>query len=155
MTFRFTYFPAFYLLSILIFFGSCRNIKEVECSGVKGFKVNSIDTKGLDGELMLGLKNPNAFSFNIYPSEFDITYSGIYLGKAKLSKVVRINGNTEANYSFNLKKDFKDINLLDVMKLLNGSVNKGLIEVKGELKVGKFYYKKKFPVSVQEKINLN
>jgi LEA14-like dessication related protein len=155
MTFRFTFISAVCLFSILLFFSSCRNLKEVECSGVKGFKVNSIDTKGLDGDVMLGLKNPNALSFNIYPSEFDITFSGIYLGKAKLSKVVRINANTEANYSFNLKKDFKDINLLDVMKLLNGSMNKGLIEVKGDLKVGKFYYKKKFPVSVQEKINLN
>ncbi len=155
MTFQFRFIHTLCLLSIVLFFGSCKTIKEVECSGVKGFKVNSIDTKGMDSEVMLGLKNPNAFSFNIYPSEFDITFSGIYLGKAKLSKVVRINGNEEGNYSFHLKKDFKDINLLDVMKLLNGAVNKGLIEVKGELKVGKFYYKKKFPVSVQEKINLN
>ena len=155
MKFRFSGISVICLFFSLLFLGSCRNIKEVECSGVKGFKVNSIDTKGIDGDVMLGLKNPNAFSFNIYPSEFDITFSGIYLGKAKLSKVVRIKGKTEEVYSFNLKNDFKDINLLDVMKLLNGAVNKGLVEVKGELKVGKFYYRKKFPVSVQEKINLN
>jgi LEA14-like dessication related protein len=139
----------------LIFLASCSGMKEVQCTGVKGFTVSRIDTKGIDGQVLLGVKNPNSFGFSIYKSEFDITYGGIYLGKAKLAKRVHIHKNAEETYEFHLTKDFKDINLLDVMKLLNGASLKNSIEVKGDLKVGKFLIKKKIAVDVKEKVKLN
>lgn len=148
----------FHILSILllvVFFSSCRNFKEVQITGVKGFKVNKINTEGIDGDIMIGIKNPNNLGFSIYRSEFDVSYSGVYLGKAKLTKRVHINANAESVYSFNLKNDFKGANLMDVMKLLSGSMLKNTIEIKGNLKVGKLYLKKKIPVNLSEKIRLN
>lgn len=136
-------------------FTHCRTMKDVQCTGVEGFKINKIGMEGIDGDLILKLKNPNNFGFFIYKSEFDVTYSGIHLGKARLDKNVRIRRNAEENYSFHLIKDFKDVNLLDVMKLLNGATFKNTIEVKGDLKVGKFYFKKRVPVDVKEKLGLN
>jgi len=153
MTFRFSFIIC--LFFSLLFF-SCRNIKEVQCTGVKGFKLNELSVeKGIDGDILLGIKNPNPFGFFIYKSEFDITYSGIYLGKAKLTKRVHINGNAEEVYSFNLKNDLKGVNLVEVMKLLGGAVFKNTIEVKGDLKVGKLLLKKKIPVDIKEKVKLN
>ena len=151
--YRLSFFLA--LLCSLLFFSNCRDFKEVQCTGVKGFKINKINTEGIDGDILLGIKNPNAFGFSIYKSEFDITYSGVYLGKAKLTKSVHINGNAEAVYSFNLVNDFKNTNLMDVMKLLSGATSKSTIEVKGDLNVGKIFIKKKIPVNLKEKINLN
>jgi LEA14-like dessication related protein len=144
------YFVAFILCLV-----SCKNFKEVQCTGVKGFKVGKISTAGLDADIMLGIKNPNSFGFSIYKSEFDISYGGIYLGKAKLSKRVHIGANAEQTYSFNLKSDFKNINLADVMSLLSGASRKGMLEVKGDLKAGKLFVKKKFPVDVKERIGMN
>lgn len=144
-----------FLLFIFLFSG-CRNIKEVQCTGVKGFKVNSMSAEeGIDGDILIGIKNPNAFGFSIYKSEFDVTYSGIYLGKAKLTKRVHINTNAEDVYSFNLKNDFKGVNVIDAMKLLSGAIFKNTIEVKGDLKVGKFLLKKKIAVDIKEKVKLN
>jgi LEA14-like dessication related protein len=143
------------LLSLLIFFNSCRSFKEVQITGVKGFKVNKINTEGIDGDIMIGIKNPHNSGFSIYKSEFDVSYSGVYLGKAKLTKRIHINANAESTYSFNLKNDFKGANLVDIMKLLSGTMLKNTIEVKGNLKVGKFYLKKKIPIDVSEKIRLN
>ena len=117
--------------------------------------MNKINTEGIDADIILGIKNPNRLGFSIYKSTFDITYSGIYLGKAKLRKRVHIRANKEENYSFNLKNDFKDVNLMDVMKLLAGATFKNTIEVKGDLKVGKFYLKKKIPVNLKEKLGMN
>jgi len=145
----------FVVLATLLFFTNCSNFKEVQCTGVKGFKTNKIGTDGIDGDILIGIKNPNAFGFSIYKSEFDVTYSGIYLGKAKLTKRVRIKANAEEIYSFNLTNDFKDIKLTEVMKLLGGAIFKSTIEVKGDLKVGKLLVRKKIPVDIKEKVNLN
>jgi LEA14-like dessication related protein len=134
------------LISILMF-TSCKDFKEAQCTGVKGFKVNKMDMNGVDADIILGIKNPNKTGFSIYRSEFDVTISGIHLGKAKLKKRVHIGGNAEKDYAFNLKSSFKDMNMMDVMKLANSGGVHGTITVKGDLKAGKFYLKKKFPVN--------
>jgi len=85
-----TRFSFMSLLFCLLALTNCRDIKEVQCTGVKGFKINKMDAKGIDGDILIGIKNPNAFGFSIYKSAFDVTYSGIYLGKAKLVKRVHI-----------------------------------------------------------------
>ncbi len=145
----------FFILIIIsmIFFTSCKDFKEAQCTGVKGFKINKIGPQGIDADILLGIKNPNQMGFSIYRSEFDVIYSGINLGKAKLSKRVRIAANTEKTYSFNLKSNFKDANPMDVMKLVGGG-GKGMIEVIGDLKAGKFYLKKRFPVKIKERVDM-
>lgn len=141
------------LASLLLF--SCVDFQDVQCTGVRGFRVNRIGMEGIDADLILGIKNPNAFGFTIHKSEFDVKYSGINLGKARLTKKVRVNGNTEGDYSFNLNGDFRNLNVMDVMKLLNGASFKSVIEVKGNLNVGKLFVKKQIPVDIKEKISLN
>ena len=146
--FRFLiFFSAFFL------FNSCKEFKEVEVTGVKSFRLTKMNTEGIEGEVILGIKNPNATGFSIYPSEFDIVYSGIKMGKARLSKRVHIDGNSEKPYVFKLKTNLKDINPMDIMGLLGGG-KLGKIEVKGNLKAGKMYLKKRFPVDISEKIGL-
>jgi LEA14-like dessication related protein len=143
------------LLLILPFFlFACRDFREVQVSGIKGFKVNKISTEGINGDLQLTLRNPNNFSFTLYKSGFDVRYSGIYLGKALLAKKVKIKANAEETYSFNLQSDFKNVTLLEVLKLLNGASFKNSLEVKGDLMAGKFYLKKKIPVDLKEKLSL-
>jgi LEA14-like dessication related protein len=147
---KLNYFVLFFATLLV----SCKSYKEVQCTGIKGFKINKVSTGGLDANIQLGIKNPNAIGFSIYPSEFDIFFNGTSLGKAKLSKRVHINANTEGVYDFNLKSDFKNVGLKDVMRLVSGMGN-GMVEVKGNLKAGKFYLKKKFPIDVKEKLSLN
>lgn len=141
-----------FILTLGLLLGSCKNFKEVQCTGVQGFQVNRIDTKGLDADIMLQIKNPNNTGFSIYRSEFDVIFNGINLGKAKLTKRVHINANAEKTYPFNLKSDFKNINLADIMKLINGVSGRGMVEVKGDLKAGKLFIRKKFPVNIKERI---
>jgi LEA14-like dessication related protein len=139
---------ALIMLSALV---SCRSFKEAEFTGVKGFKVNTINLQGIDADVILGIKNPNPIGFSIYPSEFDIKLMGVGIGKAKLKKRVHISANTEKEYTFRLKSAFKDMNMMDILKLVNAG-NFGTIQVKGNLKAGKFYLKKNFPVDVKESL---
>ncbi|HWY09740.1 MAG TPA: LEA type 2 family protein [Bacteroidia bacterium] len=144
----------FIIFSILIFlFNSCKEFKEIEVTGVKSFRLTKVNQEGIEGEVILGIKNPNSVGFSIYPSEFDVVYSGIKMGKARLHKRVHISGNSEKLYVFKLKTSLKDMNLMDVMGLLNGG-KAGRIEAKGDLKAGKFYLKKRIPVNISEKIDL-
>lgn len=144
------------ILSVfLLVFTGCSSYKEIQCTAVKGFKVNKISTEGIEAQVMLSIKNPNRMGFTLYPSEFEIKYSGIYLGKAKLAEKVHIHKQAEETYSFAINNDFKDVKLMDVLKLL-GSINfSNTVEVKGELKVGKFFIKKTVPVNLSEKIGQN
>ena len=91
------------LIFLSILATSCRDLKETTVTGVDHFFINKINADGIDADLNLKIKNTNNFGFSIYPSEFDIIYSGLRLGKAKLNKRVHIDGNTERVYSFNLK----------------------------------------------------
>ena len=138
---------------ILIMTSSCKDFEEIKVIGVDSFYLNKMNTDGIEAEVKLKIKNPNNVGFSVYPSEFDVLFSGIRLGKAKLNKRVRIDANCERVYSFNLKSGFGDLNILDVTRLLN-TENLGKIEVRGDLKAGKFYVKKKFPVNFSDKINL-
>lgn len=133
---------------------SCREFKEAECTGVKGFKVNKMGMDGIDADIMLGIKNPNDIGFSIYPSEFDVIAGGVNLGKAHLTKRVHIDAKEEKTYTFHLKSNFKDVNLMDLTKLMSGKASRS-IRIKGDLKAGKFYLKKRFPVDVNEKVDLD
>lgn len=134
---------------------TCINFKEVKCTGIKGFKINKVNTESIDAEVMLQVNNPNTFGFKLLPSEFNVSYSGIKLGQAKLVKKTKIRANTEATYSFRLSGDFKSMTLTDVMKMLESFTRKGTLEVNGQLRVGKLFTKKTFPVSYKEKISVD
>ncbi len=120
---------------------------------VDSFYLNKITTENIEAEIKLKINNPNSMRFSIYRSEFDVVFSGMPLGKAKLNKRVRLDAKSEKIYTFKLNSKISDLNPLDALRLLN--VDKlGNIEVKGNLKIGKFYLKKKLPVNYTDKVKL-
>jgi len=141
------------LFTSLLIFQSCKDIKEVQCTSVSKFKLNSINTEAVDADISLKIKNPNKFGFNIKQSEFDVSFSGIKIGKAKLIKTVKVAASSEDAYVFKLQTTFKNVVSLDnVMSLLQAVNQKGSVEIKGDLNVGKGMAKKKIPVNLNEKI---
>ncbi len=143
----------FKILAIVasLFFISCKEFKEIQVTNVEGFNLTKMSLENLEAQVQVKIKNPNGKSFNIYPSEFDVVFGGMRLGKAKLNKKVRIHANSEEVYSFKLNSKLSEINPLDALNLLNmgGQAN---IVVKGDLKVGKLYFKKKLPVNYTDKV---
>ncbi len=144
---------SFFLLLFLLIFNSCKDLQEVTVTNVDSFTLSKISAKELEGELQLKIKNPNPAGFSIYPSEFDISYGSLKLGKAKLHKRVHIGANTEKSYIFKLKTNPENLNLFDIFKLV-GSEGSGTIEINGYLKVGKLLVRKKYPVNYKDKVNL-
>lgn len=141
------------LLTAFIF-QSCKEVKELKCTGISKFKLNSISTEAIDADINLKINNPNSSGFKIGKSEFDVSYNGIKIGKAKLVKSVKIKGNAESDYTFKLQTTFKNVVTLDnVMALLQAVNTKGSLNVKGDLNVSKALVKKKFPISYTQSIS--
>jgi LEA14-like dessication related protein len=128
-------------------------MKEIKVTSVEGFYINKLTVENIDAEIKVKIDNPNKMGFSVYPSEFDVIFSGIRLGKAKLSKRVNLNAGSERVYSFKLNSKLSELNPLDILRLINLD-NLGKIEVNGDLKVGKFYFKKKFPVNYIDKVKI-
>jgi LEA14-like dessication related protein len=141
------------LLLCTLILVSCRDLKDISLTNVDSFSIQKISLKEIEGELQLTIKNPNTVGFSIYKSEFDIIYGDVKLGKAKLHKRVHIGANAEKSYVFKLKSSPESLNLTDVMKLI-GNASSGTIRVKGDLKAGKLFIKKRFPVDYVDRINL-
>ncbi len=142
------------ILICLILISSCVNFKEIKCDGISGFKINKINLQGIDATVSIKIKNPNWIGGYIYSGEFDVKYEGIDIGSTKLIEKVFIEANSEKSYEFNFKSDFKQLDLMDIMKLISGISAKRNIELKGDLYVGRFYIKKKIPILLKENVGL-
>ena len=144
---------ALLLLLLSVTFFSCKQLEELNVSNVESFNMTKITPEKLEGEIGIKINNPNKMGFSIYPSEFAINFSGMDLGKARLYKKVRIAGNSEKVYIFKLNSDLSALNPLELLKLFS-SEKLGNIEVKGNLKVGKFLLRRKIPISYIDKVKL-
>ena len=140
--------------AIAVILTSCAPLKDLEFTGLKGFRVDEIGTKGIKGDVMVSIRNPNPFGFTIYRSAFDVTYAGVKLGTATLSKKVRIKAREERDYAFRLESDFGSATLSDVMKVLNSASRRERLDVKGDLRAGRLFVRRKFPVALSEPVHL-
>ena len=142
-----------FILFISLSLFSCKEFKEISVTKIEGFYINKLTTDNLEAEMKLKINNPNNIGFSIYPSEFDVIFSGISLGKAKLNKQVHIDAKSEKVYSFILNKNLGDLNPFDALKLLSIN-NLGKLEVTRNLNVGKYFLKKEYPIHYSDKVNL-
>ena len=143
------------LIVFSITFTSCTEFKEVTFSGVEGVKVTSLSQQGIEALITVKIKNPNKFSFTVYKSEMDVTVSGINLGKAYISDNVKINRNSEELYTFKINSGFSQLSLMQLPKLLSIAASKTLqVNIKGNLKGGKLFVKRSFPVDVTQNVPL-
>ncbi|MBC7696462.1 MAG: LEA type 2 family protein [Burkholderiales bacterium] len=139
------------IIIISSFLFSCKEFQEIQVTNIDGFNLTALTLENLEAQIQVKIKNPNSKGFNIYPSEFEVVFGGMRLGRAKLNRKVRIHANSEEVYSFKLNSNLSEINPMDALNLLNMGSQANIV-VKGDLKVGKFYFKKKLPVNYMDKV---
>ena len=142
------------LISIGIY--SCTNLEPVTMGGVENPKLKNISREGIEFDFGMKIKNPNKVRVTVFPSEFDATVNDISIGKIKLTRKVRIKANSDGVSEFSVKSDFSKLGLGDVTKVLSIVTSKSAsITVKGDIKAGKWFYKKRFPVDIKKTIPLS
>ena len=140
-----------FVLSLVLFMCFCvREFKEISINNINSFKLTKMDAKGLEGEINVSINNPNNKSFKVYKSKATIFVGGAKLGEARIVKKVKIAANSSVDNTFVLHGDFKELNLGTIANITMG---KPLVEIKGYIKAGKWFYKKKFPIDQQQKLS--
>ena len=142
-------------LFVLTGFFSCRAPEMITVSKVENAKLLKCDQTGIEMEVSLRIKNPNRIGFNIYrSSNLDAELNGMSIGKLKINKRIHIGANSDDAHTFIISSDLSRMTLADIPKILVISKMKNAnLNIKGELKVGKFFYKKTFQVDRTEKIS--
>lgn len=137
-------------------FFSCADFKEVTFSGIDNVNITTLSQSGVEALITVRIKNPNSFSFTVYKSEMDVTISGIDAGKAHLTNNVRIKAKSEQAYTFKVKSDFSKLSLADLPKIIAMGLSKSVkIGLKGNLKGGKLFVKKSYPIDMIQSVPLN
>lgn len=141
---------------LLTVFISCTTIEPVTIGGVENPVVKTLSTQGVDATFGIRIKNPNKMGVTVYKSSFDATLNGMEAGTVKLDKNVRIAGNSDGTPEFHIKSDFSKLGLGNIAGIMAMVTSKtAVVTLKGNIKVGKWYYKKKFPVEFKKMINLS
>ena len=139
------------VLCMAIVMCSCvGEFKEISLNNINGFKLTKVDTKSIEGEINVSINNPNNKSFKIYKSKTSFIVAGAKLGEARIMKKVKIAANSSVDNTFVLHGDFKALNLGTIANITMG---KPLVEIKGYIKAGKWFYKKKFPIDQKQKLS--
>jgi LEA14-like dessication related protein len=147
--------PFFYCLLSVVFF-SCGEIKPVTMGGIENVNVKTFSTAGVDATFGVRIKNENNFAITVYPASFDAMVGGVSGGKIRLEKRVRIKANSDGASQFHVKSDFSKVSMADIAHVISMVASKSaMVDLKGDVKVGKWYYKKKFPVEFRKTINLS
>lgn len=139
------------ILGISLFMCSCiREFKEISINNINSFKLTKVDAKSIEGEINVSINNPNNTSFKVYKSKATVIVGGSKLGEARTVKKVKIAANSSVDNTFVLHGDFKELN---IGTLANITMGKPVVEIKGYIKAGKWFYKKKFPIDQQQKLS--
>jgi LEA14-like dessication related protein len=145
------------LAACMLVLSGCGDFKEVQISQISGVKVLNVSDKGIELELGMKIKNPNAWAFTIYRSAFHVNLGETDLGIAQLTHKERVAANSEEVHTFHISTTFDKIaqgGMGNLIALFAARKNPE-IQIKGNLKVGKFLIRKSIPIDKKQRVNLD
>jgi LEA14-like dessication related protein len=141
-----------FCLFLVLVLASCKTqFQPLSIRNAENLKITKISLRGIEGEISISIVNPNSVGFNLYPSHVDAYFSGIKLGRAETNSKTFIPANSDAVHTFRITGNFRGISLASLANLSMGRL--GELEIKGKLKAGKWFFKKRFAVSHTQKIS--
>lgn len=146
----------FGLFALLFFATSCTEWKDVTITKIENARIIKMDKDGLIAEIDVRINNPNKIGFKIYKSDLDVLLNNNSVGKAKIKHKIKIKAHAEETYTLAIAG--KVDNLLSGGGLLGliatAASGNATINIKGSIKAGKFFYKKKFPIDNKQRVPL-
>ena len=144
------------LLILCSVFFSCKEIQPVTIGGVSNVKLISMSKEGVEFDFDMKINNPNSVGVSVFRSSFKASIGDIDAGYVKLNKRTKIKAKGEHTSTFHIKSDFSKLGQGDIAKLLPMISSKSAaLSLKGDMKVGKWFYRKKFPVELRKTVSLS
>jgi len=144
-----------FLISLVVL-TSCKELQPVTIGGVSNVKLISLSKEGIEFDFDMKINNPNSVRVSVFPSSFDANINDINAGRVKLVKKTKIKAKGEHTSTFHIKSDFSKLGFGDITKVLPMVSSKSAsLSLKGDMRVGKWFYKKKFPVELRKTVSLS
>lgn len=141
----------FSLLALL----SCSAYKEVEMLGVQNYNIDNITKENVDLAITVKVNNPNDYNIKIKKTALDLFIETNKVGKAQMKEDVVLKKNTNAEYTFVVTADYKELSN-GVLKAAPTAIFKNNIRIgaKGRVKAKAFGVGKKFDLDLVDTINI-
>ena len=142
------------LFLIISLFASCNSIEDLEMIGSPQIKLTGIDGDGLKLGLVVKIRNPNKYSFQVKKGHFNVQINGNDIGDAKLSEKVKINANSTELYTFPVSAKLQGEDL--TLNLILNTIMSGPFDLKldGSVKAGSLLFiNDRFDVDWEERVS--
>ena len=138
----------------IFFLTSCFDYEDVEFKGVQNFGLENRSEGNITVRIDLKVNNPNNYNIKIKRSSLDIFVNGARVGKTKMKNNIVLKKNHQDVYPLYLtlsEKELKGSALSYIGSFLKGSMK---LRLKGDIKAKVYGVGKKFPIDIEEPINL-
>ena len=138
----------------IFFFTSCLDYEDVEFKGVQNFGIEDRSAGNITVRIELKVNNPNNYNIKIKKSSLDVFVNGAEVGKTKMKNNIVLKKNHQDVYPLYLtlsEKELKGSALSSIGSFLKGSMK---VRIKGDIKAKVYGVGKKFPIDMEEQVNL-
>ena len=142
------------ILFSVFFLTSCFDYEDVEFKGVQNIGLHDRSGGTITVRIDMKVNNPNSYNIKINKSSLDVFVNGSKVGKTKMKNNIVLKKNHQDVYSLYLtlsEKELKRSALSSIGSLLTGRMK---VRIKGEIKAKVYGIGKKFPIDVEEPVNL-
>ena len=142
------------ILFSVFFLTSCFDYEDVEFKGVQNIGLDDRSGGTITVRIDMKVNNPNSYNIKINKSSLDVFVNGSKVGKTKMKNNIVLKKNHQDVYSLYLtlsEKELKRSALSSIGSLLTGRMK---VRIKGEIKAKVYGIGKKFPIDVEEPVNL-
>jgi LEA14-like dessication related protein len=124
----------FFLLSIIIFFASCKKPQGFEYRDIKDFKIDSIGFEKSTISMNLVYFNPNNFGVELKHVDCDVFVNNNYLGKYQLDTLMHIAKRSEFIMPSTMQVDMRNLFKNSLNAFFAQQIQ---LDVKGNTRLGK------------------
>ena len=141
-------------LMSFVFLTSCFDYEDVEFKGVQNVGLEGRSEGNITLRIDMKVNNPNNYNIKIKKSALDVYVNGSKVGKTKMKNNIVLKKNYQEVYPLYLslsEKELKSSALSTIGSFLKGSMK---IRIKGDIKAKVYGVGKKFPIDIEEPVNL-
>jgi LEA14-like dessication related protein len=139
------------LILLTVFFSGCMSYKDIVYKSFEGVNIEKVENGFVEIGISVKVFNPNNYTIKIKEADLKANFNGKDLGDITLMNTLSLDANKESTQKVICKVSSSKLLSMLPMALMTGNSK---LTLDGDLKAKVFLFTKRFPVNVNENINL-
>lgn len=139
------------LILLTVFFSACMSYKDIVYKSFEGVNIEKVENGFVEIGISVKVFNPNNYTIKIKEADLKANFNGKDLGDITLMNTLSLDANKESTQKIICKVSSSKLLSMLPMAFMTGNSKLTLV---GDLKAKVFIFTKRFPVNVNENINL-